>query len=735
MEIVSAGPLPAASLIWQPRPGAWVLTVVAKATYLLRPGELALAPSQESPAAEDRYAGDDPARALLRPRDLVPAKPLADVLLIGSAFAPDRRPARSLVVRLNVGEIDKRLEVVADRWLHGNGAVSEGAPFAQMPLGWERSAGGAANPVGIAAGVADAEGRKLLPNLQRAGASAGSFESVGFGPISPSWPARRSRLGGGEATFSIHDLAARPLPEGMDLGYFNAAPADQQVRTLGASETIVLEHLHPEHARLVTRLPGHVARATFEGRRSGAVTIAMRADTLLIDTDRALVTLTFRGMLPLESADEPGRVTVTMATSGSEPSGVVRAPEIASPLPQVMRAPRALQATADIPLSARQAAVLPFQQRPPEAREAPVSAAPAPESASLATPRPAPVSSPWASGAPRIVEAPAPFDPLPSPAPRAPSPSALDASNAAAGAEPLRVIAKAPRATPDLDATPAPALRAEAREALELLWFDLESVPRFRRRPAWRAILDAAESEPRDPDFDDPAMAKDPMLIEDRREVFEILARGEPADLASLEAQLAACQRDDGKLVPAIALFAGELEMPFDELSALRATIGTVTPLVGADEALKASIESAKELLALPDLMAAPAVAEALTRRIEQAFAGGKRAVSADYLETQRERVLLEQRRYQRRSVFGDKHLRAALRAEGEAPSKPPPGKPGGNVVIAYLPEGLAPLLPLSPRFRARFIAEIRLSADPAEAHPAALRVLAIARAVPTLKR
>ena len=116
------GPLPAVSLVWQPRPGAWVLTVVAKATFVLRPGEAVLATTQEAPTAEDRHQGDDPGRALHAPRDQVPAKPLADVLLVGSAFAADRRPTRSLVARLVVGELDKSLEILADRWLGAGGA-------------------------------------------------------------------------------------------------------------------------------------------------------------------------------------------------------------------------------------------------------------------------------------------------------------------------------------------------------------------------------------------------------------------------------------------------------------------------------------------------------------------------------------------------------------------------------------------------------------------------------------
>jgi hypothetical protein len=46
MDVLSTTARPVASLVWQPRPGAWVLTVVSKATYLLRPGECPLAPVQ-----------------------------------------------------------------------------------------------------------------------------------------------------------------------------------------------------------------------------------------------------------------------------------------------------------------------------------------------------------------------------------------------------------------------------------------------------------------------------------------------------------------------------------------------------------------------------------------------------------------------------------------------------------------------------------------------------------------
>src|SRR6202012_5104465 len=101
----------------------------------------------------------------------------------------------------------------------------------------------------------------------------------------------------------------------------------------------------------------------------------------------------------------------------------------------------------------------------------------------------------------------------------------------------------------------------------------------------------------------------------------------------------------------------------FDELAALRATLTTVAPLVGPDEALKTAVQAAKDFLATPGLMSAPAVAEGLTKRMEDAFAQGKRVVPPGYLEAQRERALLDQRQYQRRAVFGGEHLRGAGKA------------------------------------------------------------------------
>src|SRR6185503_6263331 len=134
MRTVSNCPLPVSSWLWQSSPSAWTLTVICRATFLLQPSESVLAPDQEPPTPEDDYWNDDAGRSLRVASDLVPLKLRPDVTLVGHAFAPKGKTARSLAVRLLVGEIDKVIDVHCDRFLDANGALEQGPPFSRMPL-------------------------------------------------------------------------------------------------------------------------------------------------------------------------------------------------------------------------------------------------------------------------------------------------------------------------------------------------------------------------------------------------------------------------------------------------------------------------------------------------------------------------------------------------------------------------------------------------------------------------
>ncbi|XXX77031.1 DUF2169 domain-containing protein [Sorangium sp. So ce134] len=803
MDVVSNCLLPVASVVWQPRPATWMLTVVCKATFLLRPGEVTLAREQEPPHEDDQYWHNDARRSLRAACDLVPVKPWADVALVGHAFAPRGEPVRSLVARLAVGEVDKSVAVFCDRVFGQDGTLHEGQRFSRLPLIYERAAGGpdTPNPVGLRPGMYDAQGRMMVPNLQPPGVKVSSrsdfIAPIGFGPLAPTWPSRREKLGRKGPPALLRDWYKQPLPEDIDFSCFNHAPQDQQIKELRDDAQIALENLHPEHPRLVATLPGIRPRAVLERAKGAPQPLTMRCDTLWIDTDRSVCTLTWRAQVPIEHPQERGRVLVELAQAGtgagwpggatgrapmaSQPRGLDVAETAVPPAPS----PEAesfvgTMAPGVVPPAELALPFTPSGEASGFAGSSPAQSPPRPLSQSSAgwgaahgwsAAAPAPPgsapslsqSSPsWEGGTQPVSPSPPPHRTRaagedsdvflapapPAPPPRVAAPALVDAIPPARESSPWAVEPRAGQPAPmtvgQLSAqavspapvrpepAPAPATRPalaamsrlDAGTALQFIWYDPEEVPRIRRKPAFQQIIRELEDRPLDAEVDDPAIAKDPMAVEDRREVFEVLVRGEAADEAGLSGALERAVRDDGKFVPPLILLAGELHLPFDELERLKAMMTTATPFAAGDEVLSAAVEEAKGFLSMPHLLSPPAVAEGFTKRIEDAFARAKRSVPQAYLGEQAERVLLEKRCYQRRVVLGATHLRALLQVGGSS-----------RLVPAYLPEGLAKKLPMQARFKARVIAVVELQEDPSEVHPAALRVTALGRVMVAPRR
>jgi hypothetical protein len=322
MRVVTVCPLRVASLVWQPFPGGWTLTVVCKATYQLAPGESVLAQSQEYVQEEENHWNDDPQHSLYAPSDLAPYKPSPEVMLVGHASAPDGEQVARLLVHLVVGEVDKSIELRGDQAFMRSGNLRDGPRFGRMPLRYERAAGGPGtpNPVGMPLDSPNTLGVIALPNLRPPGLAVvrpGDFiEPVGFGPIAASWPTRRQRLGRHAGVWSEAALTREPMPEGIDPSYFMSAPRDQALTVLRPDERIVLENLHPKHARLVTSLPGVEPRAFVELPHQAVTELPLVCDTLWIDTDRSICTLTWRGQLALQRPTQEGQVVVAMAKAG-----------------------------------------------------------------------------------------------------------------------------------------------------------------------------------------------------------------------------------------------------------------------------------------------------------------------------------------------------------------------------------------------------------------------------------
>jgi hypothetical protein len=722
MDVISLSPLRVGSILWQSTRGDWTLTVVCKATYRLALEESPLHAEQEAPNDDDNHWNDDRARSLYAPSDLSPFKARADILLVGSAFAPGRRPSRSLVARLRVGDMEKAVEVIGTRAWGAAGAIVEGPGFVSMPLRYERAAGGPGtwNPVGSRADAApDAPGNAALPNLLPVGFSlvnrGAPIPPMGFGPIAPSWPSRVELLGRHRGSFTPEGWASRPLPADLDPAYFNAAPRDQQVEELRGDELILMENLHPEHARLTTRLPGVKPRVFVEWPGAPGQELAVAGDTLWIDTDQAICTLAWRGQLRLEGRAHSGRVLVVLEERG-ERVAWADVERMLGPRRQAMPANSGETMPLDRAPDGR--AVLPFVGRQNDATGIAVPAAP------LVTPSMAPAvaPSPWAIKdvqAPPLVTSPV----LDRAKDAGGAPGALAASNAAAAVvakpdKPESPVASAPKPAPE-----APA-RERPREMLELVWYDASALPRIRRHLAWKKII--AELKPRssDDDFDGglpPDKARD---AKDRRDVFGVLARGEPADMAGIETAVALATAEDGSFVPPYVLTAGELSFPFDERETLKTMCAVAAPFMAADKKLKEAVDAANELVKAPGIHVSSGLAEGAIGRLREAFRQSSRSLPEGYLETQTERILLEQRSYQKRKFAAQPCIRALLIPANSTAALP-----------AYIPESIANEIPMFPTLSARGIGEVKLQVDQYEASSLAFRVLALARVLRTRPR
>lgn len=262
--------------------------------------------------------------------------------------------------------------------------------------------------------------------------------------------------------------------------------------------------------------------------------------------------------------------------------------------------------------------------------------------------------------------------------------------------------------------------KLDVREVLHLIWYQPDSVARICKVPVWRSIIQDMEGHAPDDELDDPAPNKDPIEIEDTRDIFEILVRAASQDIDQLNDELQSAVRPGGKFVPSLLLLAGELVFPFEERETLKATVAATSPMVGNDEPLKAAIKDARDFLNSPDQLCPGSVIDGYITRIRDAYQRARRAVSFDQLEAQVERVLLEGRCYQKRQVLGMSAIRALLcTGTGSSSIRPAP---------LYLPEDIAKKLPLFQRFRARVIVELYMQEDQYEQHPAALKALALGR-------
>ena len=299
------------------------MVVCVKGTFNIpeKGGELELAQKQEPLADADVFTGEPGRSACLYESDFALFKPRCDVLLNGSAYAPNGKATETVDVHLGIGPISKSFQVVGNRfWKKSMGMISatRPEPFTCMPISYDCAFGGMdinhineekhrffiENIYGQGyhhyLGASYVNGAPL-PNTQELKKPIkkpnGKYRPMALGPIARAHP-DRAKLAG---TYDQHwqDNVFPFLPADFDYAYCQSAPPDQQMPHPRKKERARLINLTPEGKTEFT-LPRINLLAWFFLLNGEEIGKQMLMDTIVIEPDQRRVMVTCRASLPLK---------------------------------------------------------------------------------------------------------------------------------------------------------------------------------------------------------------------------------------------------------------------------------------------------------------------------------------------------------------------------------------------------------------------------------------------------
>jgi len=318
---------------WAMEPSRACLSVVAKATCDIVPGESVQVQDSAEPLSGERFADDELGRYCVYPGDRVPFKLRTDVLLVGQAYAaePDTTKMEASL-RFGPDERGVRRDLLVygpRRWqrVKAGYAPSEPEPFTQVPLCFPLAFGGegfALNPVGMGwrSKHPGSSRRGALPQLedphQRLRMPKQTPPPACFAPIPLAWKRRWIELGRADSPWT-------GFTEAYDWALYQATGLPQQCPWPQGDESFELCGVHPELPVLDGRLPELRVRAFVAWRTpddpfappeptepSSTATpipgftkwgqfdeIAMAIDTLLFEPDQLKLTMLYRGLVPV----------------------------------------------------------------------------------------------------------------------------------------------------------------------------------------------------------------------------------------------------------------------------------------------------------------------------------------------------------------------------------------------------------------------------------------------------
>jgi len=312
LQVKNNSPFSPAISLFPNQYGIDTLYVIIKATFTLQSGySLKIADDQIAPFKEDEFWGDPIDSSLKQASDYHIGKQATDVILLGSAWAPDGLATNRIDVGLMVAEKQKMLAVFGDRFWD-NGKITEATAFNSMPLVYELAYGGKyivpddaekilideRNPVGrgFRGELKDSEVDGLqLPNIEDPNNLIQNMDDVvdpaGFAQIAPSWLPRRNYAG----TYDEQWIQKRApyLPEDFDVRFLNNAHPDWIFdRFLQGGEPVKVHNMC-QNGALDFLLP--VCRLTNKVKIKGNIEEPpLNLETVVIEPDEERLSLVWR---------------------------------------------------------------------------------------------------------------------------------------------------------------------------------------------------------------------------------------------------------------------------------------------------------------------------------------------------------------------------------------------------------------------------------------------------------
>jgi hypothetical protein len=313
------------------------MTIIVKATFTIENGSVDLSPEQEPIAFGDHFYARDQGGGILYESDIVPFKPGADIVLSGSAYAPQGLAVDKVDVTLKVGELQKTLRVFGKRlWNHTSVfsrkyRATQAQPLLRKPIIYQDAFGGAdpttgefcaQNPSGkgfFSLKTKDKPAGKPLPCIEDPRNPIKTVvdhpDPVGFGFYNRAWLPRAQYAGTYDDQWRKN---RRPrYPKDFDFRYYNGAHPDLQLDGyLRGDEPVELINLTPD-GHLKFELPGVLPDCRVQPPKpTDNDMIQMNLDTLFLQPDQSMFCMVWRGGIEMAGLSDTGMGTIRIRPFG-----------------------------------------------------------------------------------------------------------------------------------------------------------------------------------------------------------------------------------------------------------------------------------------------------------------------------------------------------------------------------------------------------------------------------------